>query len=553
VLRQINRSILTIPYLVQLADANGSGLGGSTPDTDCYQPDEVTFSGVTIGGSPVDENEWLRVDEYPQSYWWVHGNSTPGRVFLNGSGTCTGRSIGAAEAIRFDHTAARLDGFTVQGYGNVVHRAMGPSAISFVNFATGYVEDLVCNGASDLNRSSVTLCIGAWDHSTLKTGGSHTVRNANWVMAVNESNLFTADPADGPQRNTTLDYSSGAGGFAISCSIMSNCQLDHITETYSGTGNYVAHAATEKSAFYFAERYVGSQCPNAACVATTINASNMTWESAQLGGKIDATCGNHQQGVCTVLSGPAVRAYAQEDSYIKEYSQSVIKGPDITAAGGCVAVWNDGWQTHPGWQPPTCASQVIKSESKVYSPLTLQNASDSNADLLDLKTGSGDLAAAFNSSGQLSRINNVAAMGNGVPAEVYSTTSAVVNAGIAPTTMFTPNADENFGARVYVAQVDAGVNCSTSAKVAVNLIYNDPDSGGPQPFTFVLPLNLSGSASPSTVLTLSTGAITVANVATGSIVFRAKGATPIQYSTTYTKGGCVRQPRYRITSILEWF
>jgi hypothetical protein len=104
-----------------------------------------------------------------------------------------------------------------------------------------------------------------------------------------------------------------------------------------------------------------------------------------------------------------------------------------------------------------------------------------------------------------------------------------------------------------VAQVDAGVNCSTSAKVAVNLIYNDPDSGGPQPFTFVLPLNLSGSASPSTVLTLSTGAITVANVATGSIVFRAKGATPIQYSTTYTKGGCVRQPRYRITSILEWF
>jgi len=556
VLQAVNRHVLTVPYLIQLADANGTGLGGSTPATDCYQPDELTFTGVMMGGSPVDPEEWVRVDKYPESYFWFHGNThNPGNVLLNGSGTCSSssRAIRPPEALRFDHTVARLDGFSIQGYGNHVRPGIGPSAITFVNFATGYVENMICTGAGDLDSSSFSQCIGAWDHSTLKVGGNHTVRNANWVLAVNDSYLVTTDPVNGPTQNTNLNYSSSAQTIAIGCSIVSNCQIDHLTATFSGSGRFTAQSATEKSVLYYAERSAGSQCPNAACMDITINAPNMTWESSQLGGHIDSTCGNYQQGVCTVISGPAIRAYAQEDSFIKEYSQSVIAGPDVQVAGGCVEVWNAGWETIPGSQPPTCSSLAIKSESKSFVPLTLQNASGSNTDLLDLKTGAGELAASFNSSGQISRINGLATAGNGVGVEVYSTVSPATDASIHATTMLTPSADANFAARFYVTQVDAGSGCTVATKVAVNLIYTDPYSGGAQPFTFVVPLNTSGGPSASPALSLSTDTITVANVATGAVFFRAKGSTDIQYSTTYINGTCTTQPRYRIVAGLEWF
>jgi hypothetical protein len=545
--------VLTVPYMIQLADANGTGLGGSTPLTDCYQPNEVTFSAVTIGGAPVDENEQLRVDRFPQSYLWVHGSAHPEMVLINGSGDCaaSSRAVGPSEALRFDHMAARVDGFSLQGYGNRIGRGLGPSGISFVNFATGYVENMICTGARDLNPKFFTQCVGAWDHSTLKVGGSHVVRNADWIRAVNQSNLFTADPSDQTGQNTTLDYFSSTPGAAMACTIMSNCQIDHLTAKFRGPGSYTAQSATEKSAFYYAERYVGSQCPNAACFDITIDAPNMTWESSVLGGHVDSSCANSQQGVCTVISGPAVRAYAQEDSFIKEYGASVIKGPDVEAAGGCVEVWNFSWQTPPGSQPPTCSSLVIRSESKLWPPLTLQNASESKTALLELKTGTGALAASFSASGQIATINSVATTGNGFGAEVYSNVPTATNRGIPATTMFTPTTDGNFTARFYLSQVDAGAGCTTPAAVAVQVTYTDPDFGVAQPLTFVATLSAGGGA-VSTALNL-TADTTQAHVATGSVFFRARGSAPIRYATNYTNGDCATQPRYRIVSLLQWF
>jgi hypothetical protein len=349
-LHVLKNRVLTIPHMIQLADANGTGIGGSAPRSDCYQPDEVTFSGATMGGAPVDENEQLGVDRFPQSYLWVHGNTHPELVLFNGSGSCTSssRAIGSSEALRFDHMTGRVDGFSLQGYGNRIGRGLGPSGITFVSSSTGYVENMICIGGSDLNPMFRTQCIGAWDHSTLKVGGRHVVRNADWIRAVNQSNLFTADPSDLPGQNTTLEYSSSTSGAAMACTIMSNCQIDHLTAKFSGPGEYIAESATEKSVFYYAERYVGSQCPNSACFDITIDAPNMTWEASELGGHIDSSCANDQQGVCTVISGPAVRAYAEEDSLVKEYGASVIKGPDVQAAGGCVVVWNYPWQSPPG-------------------------------------------------------------------------------------------------------------------------------------------------------------------------------------------------------------
>jgi hypothetical protein len=119
--------------------------------------------------------------------------------------------------------------------------------------------------------------------------------------------------------------------------------------------------------------------------------------------------------------------------------------------------------------------------------------------------------------------------------------------------MLTPNQDGTFAARFYLTQVDAGVGCTTPATVVVNLIYSDPWSAAAQPFTFVVALNSSGVTSASTALTLATGPITVANAATGSIMFRAKAGTGIQYSTIYTNGACATQPTYRIVPVLQWF
>ena len=555
VLQAINRHVLTVPYLVQLADANGTGLGGSKPENDCYQPDALTFTAVTMGGSPVDPEEWVRVDRYPDSYLWFHGNAQqPGNVLLNGSGTCTSssRAVRTPEALRFDHTVARVDSLSVQGYGNHVRPGIGPSAMTFVNFATGYVEDIICTGASDQDSRSFSQCIGGWDHSTLKIGGTHKVRDANWVLAVNDSYLITSDPADEPNRNTTLDYASHAATIAIGCSVVSNCQIDRLTAVFSGPGKYIAQSATEKSVLYYTERYAGSQCPNAACMDIRIDAPNMTWESSQLGGHIDSTCGNYQQGVCTVISGPAIRAYAQEDSFIKEYSQSVIKAPDIQVAGGCIEVWNAGWEASRGSQPPTCSALAIKSESKSFVPLTVQNAAESNANLLNLQTGAGVVTTSFNSAGQISKLNSVPAVGNGAGVEVFSTISEAVNNSLTQTTMFTPAQDGTFAVYFYVAQADTGATCTGAAKVSVNLIYNDPFSGGTEPFTFVVPLASSGR-SGFAALDLSPAKISSGNVATGSMVFRARGGTAISYSTAYTPGGCARQPSYRVAPLLLWF
>src|SRR5207247_11210911 len=118
---------------------------------------------------------------------------------------------------------------------------------------------------------------------------------------------------------------------------------------------------------------------------------------------------------------------------------------------------------------------------------------------------------------------------NNAVVERQSTFYAASDPSIHATTMLAPSADANFAARFYVTQVDAGSGCTVATKVAVNLIYTDPYSGGAQPFTFVVPLNTSGGPSASPALSLSTDTITVANVATGADCLRANGSPELKY------------------------
>jgi hypothetical protein len=143
----------------------------------------------------------------------------------------------------------------------------------------------------------------------------------------------------------------------------------------------------------------------------------------------------------------------------------------------------------------------------------------------------------------------VATAGNGMGAEVYSAISVATDS--LATTMLEPAGDGNFAVHFYLTQIDRGEGCTAPARVALKLIYSDPFSGGAQPFTFVVPLSSSGNAAHSSALVLSPDTISVANMGTGSMVFRAKGATPIQYSTTYTPGAWTAQPRYRLVPVLD--
>jgi hypothetical protein len=213
-------------------------------------------------------------------------------------------------------------------------------------------------------------------------------------------------------------------------------------------------------------------------------------------------------------------------------------------------------------------------------------ANGNNASCLELKTGSGVgyigvqtqnggifvgtaagsgadgtlFAGALNANGKanisnngiFTKLNNVTTVGNGVPGIMFATIPAATNAAVAATTMLTPAADGVYEFSAYVSQVDVGTGCTTGATVGVNLIFNDPYSGGTQPMTAVLDLQQSGGSVLSTV-TFSTTTITIANTGWANITFRAKASQAIQYSTTYTNGAtCSVQSNYRVVPVLKW-
>lgn len=142
-------------------------------------------------------------------------------------------------------------------------------------------------------------------------------------------------------------------------------------------------------------------------------------------------------------------------------------------------------------------------------------------------------------------------VGTGAPTQVYNTAAVTQTASIGATTMLAnPASDRNYRFNVYVGQLAQGTTCTVAGSVAVSLVYTDPITGSA--YTLIVPLHASGGTSNLANIPLSTSAPAVANVGSGTIQFRAKASTNIQFSTTYALGTCSSgQPSYNIYPDLE--
>jgi hypothetical protein len=152
---------------------------------------------------------------------------------------------------------------------------------------------------------------------------------------------------------------------------------------------------------------------------------------------------------------------------------------------------------------------------------------------------SGQLAVT--SAGQISKYNNIATVGGGVPAEQYNTAPAAGHATISATTMITGVAGKAYRFSSYLTQTALGTSCAGSSTMQVALVYQDPNAAAGQ--------------------TVNLGLYTIVNNGTVGVVPWTSGPTDwtfissanvIQFQVTYTAGGsCSPGPNFQITPILE--
>jgi hypothetical protein len=139
----------------------------------------------------------------------------------------------------------------------------------------------------------------------------------------------------------------------------------------------------------------------------------------------------------------------------------------------------------------------------------------------------------------------------GVPAclaavQYYSPSSATTSS-IGATTMVTVDAGGSSSANTYqfsayVDQTVLGASCSGNSTVVVNVIFQDPNAASAQ----------TQAIGTFTITTNGTLGIVPLTTPPGVLLIRAKTATNVQYSTTYTPGGsCSPAPTYQVYPILE--
>jgi len=166
--------------------------------------------------------------------------------------------------------------------------------------------------------------------------------------------------------------------------------------------------------------------------------------------------------------------------------------------------------------------------------------------------------AAFWSDG----INYNLEPGNPLPGVVYNTPSTAVSANIPATTMVTsvPSTGATFRFSFYGDVTASGSSCAGASTLIVFINTTDPNSGT-QTSQTVSGFN-AGSSSVTTSFTVNATGFNGApgdripnsssNGGAFSIVFRAKGASAIQYGTTFTPGtSCSPAPTYQLYPTLE--
>ena len=161
----------------------------------------------------------------------------------------------------------------------------------------------------------------------------------------------------------------------------------------------------------------------------------------------------------------------------------------------------------------------------------------------------------INTSNQVTKLHPITSFGgtstvnNGVPAELYATTSGTQTGSLSAQTIIstTPSSTTWYRISFYLLEIVAGSTCSSNTTIAAKVTFNDPNASSAstiQTSEFLIVNN--GNANTPLACGTSGGA------SCGSYVFPAKASTAITYQTNYSPGsGCSPSPTYQITPILE--
>lgn len=130
---------------------------------------------------------------------------------------------------------------------------------------------------------------------------------------------------------------------------------------------------------------------------------------------------------------------------------------------------------------------------------------------------------------------------------VYSTTSATSAANIGATTMATAGGSGNiYQIQFYPTQIGVGAGCVSATTIQANLTWTDPNAAGPTTIAISILYSIVNNGTANSPIVTGTGVL--ANL---PYTIRAKAATVVQYSTTYSLGGsCAPGPTYQITPVM---
>lgn len=139
---------------------------------------------------------------------------------------------------------------------------------------------------------------------------------------------------------------------------------------------------------------------------------------------------------------------------------------------------------------------------------------------------------------------------NNIAQVVYSTPSASTNASIVPgVTMAAAGGSGNtYRYTVYVSQSALGSGCSTNSTVALDVLWTDPNASGA--LTFQLTLQAGNGATEAQATIVNNGSLGGSGTS-GTLTFRAKTGTVVQYETIFFSGTCTTAPSYQIYPVLE--
>lgn len=253
--------VLEAVVTVQLADTAGTG-------TDCYRPNAVTVSQITMGWSngaaynfdALSGGGDGETDAYPVAYVYFLGDTTtPGNVIVSGANSCAGTTETNGVGFYVNHTHVRFNGMKFQYFGPT---ATVSGAAVVTNNSLALMENIT--GLANNTANQNTAIVKARNMSLLRVAGTWNVTNASAFWAMNS---ILDDKTPLGCVSLTFTGNGTYTGKAIQIEELGKEYIDCGTYSFAGTGAYFAWDAQDIGEIYFND---------GANVTFTFNDSNLT-------------------------------------------------------------------------------------------------------------------------------------------------------------------------------------------------------------------------------------------------------------------------------------